>query len=65
MHFNTKIIDGIEYIEVKVFNDMYSQLSEEIDELDEEIKQLKSQVYILKHPEEVAKVNSYFRNETH
>jgi hypothetical protein len=59
MHLNTKTIDGVEYIELRAFNDCYKQLSELIDEQDLEIKNLKSEIFKLKYPEEVKKVESY------
>jgi Mg2+ and Co2+ transporter CorA len=61
MHLDTKVIDGVEYIQVKVFNDIIKQSNEIIDELDVEIKELKSEIFKLKHPEEVRRVQSYLQ----
>lgn len=59
MHIESKVIDGVKYVEEKVFNDMFVQLGEEIDEMSKEIKSLKTEIYRLKHPEETARINSY------
>jgi Mg2+ and Co2+ transporter CorA len=63
MHLDTKVIDGVEYIQLKVFNDIIKQSNEIIDELDVEIKELKSKLYKLKHKEEVRQVQSYLNSK--
>ncbi len=62
MHLDTKVIDGVEYIQLKVFNDIIKQSNEVIDELDVEVKELKSEIFKLKHPEDVKRVQSYLLN---
>jgi hypothetical protein len=61
MHLDTKEIDGVEYIQLKVFNNIIKQSKEIIDELDVEIKELKSEIFKLKHLEEVRQVQSYLQ----
>ena len=58
MHLDTKVIDGVEYIQLKVFNDIIKQSNEVIDELDVKVKELKSEIFKLKHKEEVRQVQS-------
>lgn len=60
---NTKIIDGVEYIQLNVFNDCIKQFNEIIDEQDLEIENLKSEIFKLKYPEEIKRVQSYFTPE--
>jgi exopolyphosphatase/pppGpp-phosphohydrolase len=62
MHLDTKVIDGVEYIQLKVFNDIIKQSNEVIDELDVKVKELKSEIFKLKHPEDVKQVQSYLLN---
>lgn len=61
MHHNNKVIDGVEYIQLKVYDDHMEQLEEIIGERDVEIKELKSEIYKLKHPEDVKRVQSYLQ----
>ncbi len=63
MHLDTKVIDGVEYIQLKVFNDIIKQSNEIIDELDVEVKELKSEIFKLKHKEEVRQVQSYLNSK--
>lgn len=59
MHIETKIIDGVRYVEESIFNDFLKQDEEIIDELDREIKKLKSEIYRLTHPEEFRRIQTY------
>ena len=59
MHYITKVMGEVEYIPLKVFNDVIKQSNEIMDEQKEEIKELKSEIYKLKHKEEVIQVQSY------
>ncbi len=55
----TKIINGVSYVETKVHDNFLKQLNEIIDEQNEEIKKLKTEIFNLKHPEQVARVRQY------
>lgn len=56
-----KIIDGVEHIPLSIFTNFNNQLEELIAEQDLEIKNLKSEIFRLKYPEEVKRVESYLR----
>ena len=59
MEIEEKEIDGVKYVPAKVFNDVWKAWQEEIEETNAEINKLKSEIYHLKHPEEVSRIRSY------
>lgn len=61
MHIEEKEIDGEKYVPAKAFWDVWEQWQEDIEETNAEIKKLKAEIYSLKNPEEVSRIQSYLK----